>query len=83
MIRKTPLIAAALAAALTNSTAHASPFWNSYYAARGGYGGGDDITDMLANQRNAEAIANAYRQAHGLPRCSIGLLGQWRGMPAC
>lgn len=59
-------------------------FWNSYYAARGGYGGGNDIAGMLANQRNTEAIVNEMRAARGKPPCSIGLLGQWiHGRPAC
>jgi hypothetical protein len=56
-----------------------SPFWNSYNAARGN----GDITAVLSAQRNSEAMVNAYREAHGLPKCSIGLLGQWAGRPAC
>jgi len=58
-------------------------FWNSYYAARGGYGGGTDWNGIIANQRNTEAIINEMRRQHGLPPCSIGLLGQWMGRPAC
>jgi hypothetical protein len=60
--------------AFAGSAAHASDGYRDY---QNRHGGGDDITDMLQNQRNAEAIANAYRQAHGLPKCSIGLIGQW------
>jgi hypothetical protein len=62
-------------------TVRPDPFWSSYYAAHGT--GGADITDILAAQRNSEAMVNAYREAHGLPKCSIGLLGQWAGRPAC
>ena len=62
--------------------AHANGFWDNYYAGRGGYGGGD-ITGMLQNQRNTEAIINEMRAARHQPPCSIGLLGQWQGRPRC
>jgi hypothetical protein len=58
-------------------------FWNSYYAARGGYGGGTDWGQIIANQRNTEALINEMRRQHGLGPCSIGLLGQWMGRPPC
>jgi hypothetical protein len=58
-------------------------FWNSYYAARGGYGGGTDWPGIIANQRNTEALINEMRRQHGLPPCSIGLLGQFFGKPSC
>jgi hypothetical protein len=56
-----------------------SPFWNSYNAARGN----GDITATLSARRNTEAIVNEMRASRGLPPCSIGLLGQWAGKPAC
>jgi hypothetical protein len=74
------------AVVLTSSAASAqyyyaqqSPFWNSYYAARGN----GDITATISAQRNTEAIVNEMRAQRGLPPCSIGLLGQWAGKPAC
>lgn len=60
-----------------------SPFWNSYNAARGNGGGNSDIIATLSAQRNTEAVVNEMRAHRGLPPCSIGLLGQWRGRPAC
>jgi hypothetical protein len=56
---------------------------NGYWAYQWRHGGGDDITDMLQNQRNTEAIINEMRAARGQPPCSIGLLGQWQGRPRC
>lgn len=41
------------------------------------------IGGIIAQQRQTEAIVNAYRQAHGLPRCSTALFQQWAGTPAC
>jgi hypothetical protein len=58
-------------------------FWNSYYAARGGYGGGTDWGAIIVNQRNTEALINEMRRQRGLPPCSIGLLGQMFGKPPC
>jgi hypothetical protein len=55
-------------------------YWN--YQTRHGFGG-DDITDMLQNQRNTEAIINEMRAQRHQPPCSIGLLGQWQGRPRC
>jgi hypothetical protein len=57
--------------------------YDGYQAYQWRHGGGDDITDMLQNQRNTEAIINEMRAARHQPPCSIGLLGQWMGKPRC
>jgi hypothetical protein len=56
---------------------------DGYQAYQWRRGGGDDITDMLQNQRNTEAAINEMRAARHQPPCSIGLLGQWQGKPRC
>jgi hypothetical protein len=87
LIRIALFCLAVAAMALFGMVAHAQnstdTFWNSYYAARGGYGGGTDWPAIIANQRNTEALINEMRRQRGLPPCSIGLLGQMFGRPAC
>jgi hypothetical protein len=60
-----------------------SAFWNSYYAAQNGFNQGMMAQSLASNRRNTEAIVNEMRAQRGLPPCSIGLLGQWAGRPAC
>ena len=64
----------------SQNSAVSDPFWNSYYAAQGQ---GPSAGTIIANQKNTEAMVNEMRAARGQPPCSIGLIGQWQGRPAC
>jgi hypothetical protein len=57
-----------------------SPFWSSYYAASNGFNESYNIT---ANARARGAMVNAYREAHGLPKCSAFPIFHWDGLPGC
>lgn len=58
-----------------------TPFQQGYDAATN-YGR-NDAGAIIREQRNTEAIVNALRAQQHLPPCSIGLIGQWQGRPAC
>ena len=51
-------------------------FNNSYNAASNGFQAG-------ANLRMQGAMINSYREAHGLPRCSVYPIFHWDGLPGC
>jgi len=59
-----------------------TPFQQGYDAATN-YGRTPDMGTIIREQKNTEALVNAIRAQRGLPPCSIGLLGQWMGRPAC
>jgi hypothetical protein len=62
--------------------AHAqdNSFWNSYYAAQNGFNSGNLAQ---GSRRETEALINESRARRGAPPCSIGIIGQWQGRPAC
>lgn len=63
--------------------AKADPFWDSYNSVQNSYNGAYQ-NGMAAQQlRASEAMINLERRRQGLPPCSIGLIGQWQGRPAC
>lgn len=58
-------------------------FTNGPYINCQNFDNGVNITGMLQNQRNTEAIINEMRAQRHQPPCSMGLLGQWQGRPRC
>lgn len=60
-------------------TIQPDPFWSSYYAARDGF---NESFNGSMDFQAQEAMINAYRQAHGLPRCSLALF-PLSGAPRC
>jgi hypothetical protein len=59
------------------------PFWDNYHAAQNGYNNAFRNGMMVQQQRANEAMINLARRRQGLPPCSLSLLGQWQGRPAC
>jgi hypothetical protein len=66
---------------LDMAKAQDNAFWNSYHAAQNGFNNGGYYAGN--SRRNTEALINEMRAQRGAPPCSMGLIGPWKGGPAC